>query len=413
MKRPVLELEKYADLAVRVGINVQQGQTLVVTAPLTAVELVRLITQKAYEAGAKNVYVEWNDEQLSLIKYKLAPDEAFNEYPMFRAKGWEEFAENGAGFLSIYSPNPDLLQDVDPQRVAAASKTAGTAMQGWRNYTMAHRVAWSIISTPTEEWAAKVFPGLAPDEAVNKLWDAILKAVRVDRDNPIQAWKEHNARLANTVDYLNRKQYRQLVYRAEGTDLTVDMPQNHVWHGGSTENEKGVTFNPNMPTEEVFTMPHKYGANGTVRSTRPLNYGGNLIDDFTLRFENGKVVDFTAKKGYDTLKLLLETDEGARQLGELALVPHRSPISDTNLVFYNTLFDENASCHFALGRAYPITIADGSSLTKEQLAERGANDSLVHVDFMIGAADLEIDGITEDGRSEPIFRQGNWAIDNM
>ncbi|MFC3769496.1 aminopeptidase [Paenibacillus sp. GCM10012303] len=406
-----LDLEKYAELAVRVGINVQQGQTLVVSAPLTAVELVRKITRKAYEAGAKNVHVEWNDEEITKIKYELAPDEALSEYPMFRAKGWEEFAANGAGFLSIYSTNPDLLKDIDPKRVAAATKAAGTALQGWRHYTMAHKVAWSLISTPTPEWAAKMFPGLPVDEAVAKLWELILKATRVDLDDPVQEWKEHNARLSKTVDYLNKKQYRQLVYKGEGTDLTVNMPDNHVWHGGSTDNEKGVTFNPNMPTEEVFTMPHKDGANGTVRSTKPLNYGGNLIDNFTLRFENGKVVDFTAEKGYETLKLLLDTDEGARMLGELALVPHRSPISDTNLIFYNTLFDENASCHFALGRAYPITIEGGSEMSKEQLSERGANDSLIHVDFMMGSSSMNIDGITADGRAEPIFRDGNWAIE--
>lgn len=406
-----LDLEKYAELAVRVGINVQQGQTLVVSAPLTAVELVRKITRKAYEAGAKNVHVEWNDEETTKIKYELAPDEALSEYPMFRAKGWEEFAANGAGFLSIYSTNPDLLKDIDPKRVAAATKAAGTALQGWRHYTMAHKVAWSLISTPTPEWAAKIFPDLPTDEAVAKLWELILKATRVDLEDPVQEWKEHNARLSKTVDYLNKKQYRQLVYKGEGTDLTVDMPENHVWHGGSTENEKGVTFNPNMPTEEVFTMPHKDGANGTVSSTKPLNYGGNLIDNFTLRFENGKVVDFTAEKGYETLKLLLDTDEGARMLGELALVPHRSPISDTNLIFYNTLFDENASCHFALGRAYPITIEGGSEMTKEQLSERGSNDSLIHVDFMMGSSSMNIDGITRDGSSEPIFRDGNWAIE--
>ncbi|MBD2864284.1 aminopeptidase [Paenibacillus oceani] len=406
-----LDLEKYAELAVRVGINVQQGQTLVVSAPLTAVELVRKITRKAYEAGAKNVHVEWNDEEITKIKYELAPDEALSEYPMFRAKGWEEFAANGAGFLSIYSTNPDLLKDIDPKRVAAATKAAGTALQGWRHYTMAHKVAWSLISTPTPEWAAKMFPDLPVDEAVAKLWELILKATRVDLDDPVQEWKEHNARLSKTVDYLNKKQYRQLVYKGEGTDLTVNMPDNHVWHGGSTDNEKGVTFNPNMPTEEVFTMPHKDGANGTVRSTKPLNYGGNLIDNFTLRFENGKVVDFTAEQGYETLKLLLDTDEGARMLGELALVPHRSPISDTNLIFYNTLFDENASCHFALGRAYPITIEGGSEMSKEQLSERGANDSLIHVDFMMGSSSMNIDGITADGRAEPIFRDGNWAIE--
>ncbi|PYI51593.1 aminopeptidase [Paenibacillus flagellatus] len=405
------DLEKYAELAVRVGINVQQGQTLVVTAPLTAAELVRAIARKAYEAGAKNVHVEWNDETLTQIKYKMAPDEAFAEYPMFRAKGWEEFAENGAGFLSIYSPNPDLLNGVDPQRIATASKTAATALQGWRSYTMAHRVSWSLISTPTVEWASKVFPDVPADEAVEKLWDVILKAVRVDKDDPVAAWKAHNAQIAKMVDYLNAKQYKQLVYRGEGTDLTVDMPENHVWCGGSRPNAKGVEFNPNMPTEEVFTMPHKDGVNGVVRSTKPLNHGGTLIDNFTLRFENGRVVDFTAEKGYDALKLLLDTDEGARRLGEMALVPFRSPISDTNLIFYNTLYDENASCHFALGRAYPTTIEGGEEMTKEQLAERGANDSLVHVDFMMGSADLSIDGVTADGRREPIFRDGNWAFE--
>lgn len=405
------DLDKYAELAVRVGINVQPGQTLVVTAPLTAVELVRRIARKAYEAGAKNVHVEWNDEQLTRIKYDLAPPEALAEYPLFRARGWEEFAENGAGFLSLYSPNPDLLNGVDPERVAMASKTAAIALQGWRGYTMAHRVSWSLISTPTEEWAAKLFPDLPADQAIGKLWAHIFRAVRVDTEDPVQAWKEHNARLAKTVDYLNRKQYRKLVYRAEGTELTVGLPDRHVWHGGSTDNEKGVTFNPNMPTEEVFTMPHKDRIDGFVRSTRPLNHGGNLIENFTLRFERGRVVDFAAQKGYDTLKLLLATDEGAARLGEVALVPHRSPISETNLIFYNTLFDENASCHFALGRAYPTTLEGGTNMTREQLTEHGGNDSLVHVDFMMGAADLDIDGVAEDGTAEPIFRQGNWAIE--
>lgn len=406
-----IELEKYAELAVRVGINVQQGQTLVVSAPLTAVELVRKIARKAYEAGAKNVHVEWNDEELTLIKYKLAPEEAFHEYPMFRAKGWEEFAENGAGFLSIYSPNPDLLKDVDPKRVAAATKASGEALKGWRSYTMSNKVSWTLISTPTVEWAAKMFPELPAGVAVERLWDLILKATRVDQPDPVAAWKEHNARLAKTVDYLNAKQYRRFVYKSEGTDLTVDMPERHLWLGGSVLNGKGIAFNPNVPTEEVFSMPHKEGANGVVRSKKPLNYGGTLIDNFTLKFKNGRVVDFSAETGYETLKLLLETDEGARRLGEIALVPHRSPISDTNQIFYNTLFDENASCHFALGRAYPTTLQDGSGLGREELAARGANDSLVHVDFMIGSSDLSIDGITADGRSEPVFRNGNWAIE--
>lgn len=405
-----LELEKYAELAVKVGINIQPGQTLVVSAPLSAVQLVRLIVRKAYEAQAHNVHVEWNDETITRIKYELAPEQALSEYPMFRAQGWEQFAADGAGFLSIYAPNPDLLDGIDPARVATATKAAAIALQGWRGYTMAHRVAWSLLSTPTPEWAAKLFPNLPADEAEQQLWTHILRAVRVDQDDPVAAWGKHNARLARTVAYLNAKQYKRLVYRGKGTDLSVEMPEHHEWHGGATRNEKGVVFNPNMPTEEVFTMPHKDGANGVVRSTRPLNYNGNLIDQFSLTFKDGKVVDFSAEQGYDTLKLLIETDEGAARLGELALVPHRSPISDTNLIFYNTLFDENASCHFALGRAYPTTLRGGTDMTKEQLAASGANDSLVHVDFMMGDSGLDIDGVTATGEIEPIFRQGNWAI---
>jgi aminopeptidase len=403
-------LEQYAELAVRMGVNIQPGQTLVVTAPITSAELIRKIAKKAYEAGAKNVHVEWNDDQISYLKYKLAPDEAFLEYPMWRAQGWEQFAADGAAFLSISAPNPDLLKDVDPKRVANAQKTAASALKGYRNYTMSNKVCWTIIAAPTAEWAAKVFPGVPADEAVGKLWDRIFEAVRVTGGDPIQAWKDHNAFLAKTVDYMNAKQYKQLVYESEGTNLTVELPEGHEWHGGATKSGSGTMFNPNMPTEEVFTMPHKDGTNGVVRSKRPLNYGGNVIDNFTLRFENGKIVDFSAEQGYDTLKLLLDTDEGARRLGEIALVPHRSPISRMNLVFYNTLFDENASCHFALGRAYPFTLKGGTELSDEELAARGANNSLVHVDFMVGSADLKIDAVTRDGVREPLFRNGDWAI---
>ncbi|MBW7454690.1 aminopeptidase [Paenibacillus sepulcri] len=404
------QLENYAALAVSVGVNVQQGQTVVVMAPITAAPLVRLIASKAYDAGAKNVHVEYNDEELSLIKYKQAPEEALTEYPMWRAKAWEEFAENGAAFIQIYSPNPNLLNDVDPARVAAASKAASAALNGYRGFLMNHTNAWSLISYATPEWAAKVFPDVTPEEAVQKLWKLIIDATRIDLEDPIQAWKEHNAKLLQMVDLLNGKRYRQLQYEAPGTSLTVDLPEGHIWLGGSKANAKDVFFNPNMPTEEVFTMPHRDGVNGTVRSTKPLNYNGQVISGFSLTFKDGKVIDYSAEQGYEALSNLLNTDEGARHLGEIALVPHDSPISNSNVIFFNTLFDENASCHLALGQAYPVNINGGTAMSPEELLAHGANRSLTHEDFMIGSPAMNIDGVTQDGAREPIFRNGNWAI---
>ncbi|MEV5030477.1 aminopeptidase [Paenibacillus sp. LPE1-1-1.1] len=403
-------LEKYAALAVKVGVNVQQGQTVVVMAPITAAPLVRLIASKAYEAGAKNVHVEYNDEELSLIKYKQAPDEAFSEYPMFRAKAWEDFVEQGAAFITIYSPNPDLLNDVDPNRVAAASKAASTALSGYRSSLMNHTNAWSLLSYATPGWAAKVFPDSSPEDAVQKLWERIIDATRIGLEDPIVAWKEHNAKLLQMVEVLNNKRYKQLQYEAPGTSLTVELPEGHIWLGGSKANAKGIFFNPNMPTEEVFTMPNKDGVNGTVRSTKPLNYNGQVINGFSLTFKDGKVIEHSAEQGYEALTHLLNTDDGARHLGEIALVPHDSPISNANVTFFNTLYDENASCHLALGQAYPVNLKGGTKMSPEELLAHGANRSLTHEDFMIGSPDMNIDGVTQDGKREPIFRNGNWAI---
>ncbi|MGN7296490.1 aminopeptidase [Ferdinandcohnia sp. SAFN-114] len=403
-------LEKYADLAVRVGVNVQQGQNLLINAPISAVEYVRKVVKKAYEAGARNVYVEWNDDEITRTRFDLAPDEAFLDYPMWKAKGMEELAENGAAFLSIISSNPDLLKGVNPERIANANKTAGQALEKYRNYSQADKVSWSVIAVPSESWAEKVFPDLSSAEQVEKLWEAIFQATRVDTENPVQAWKDHNATLHAKVEYLNKKKYKKLHYTAPGTDLMVELPEGHVWIGGGGENEQNIQFVANMPTEEVFTVPAKEGVNGYISSTKPLNYGGSLIDNFTLTFENGRIVDVKAEAGEDTLKRLVETDEGSHYLGEVALVPHSSPISQSKILFYNTLFDENASNHFAIGNAYAFCIEGGKTMSREELVIKGANSSITHVDFMVGSGEMDIDGITTDGTIEPVFRKGDWAF---
>ncbi len=405
-------LEKYAVLAVEVGVNLQKDQILSLEAPLTAAPFVHKIVKHAYKVGARHVTVHYMDDELTKLALEMQPEEGLKELPSWIIKRRQEAAEQGAAFLQIYVPNPDLLKDIPSERISTYYKTLGTAMEKWRQYTMNDRVSWSLISMPTPLWAKKIFPDLEEQEGMDKLWDTIFSMVRVDNDDPIAAWKKHNESLLKTCDYLNEKQYTQLVYTGGGTDFTLNLVENHVWKGGGATNiVTNNWFNPNLPTEEVFTMPHKDGANGVVHSTKPLNYAGNLIDNFTITFKDGKVVDFTAEKGYDTLKTLLEIDEGASRLGEVALVPHESPISLSNLTFYNTLYDENASCHLALGKAYPTNIENGAEQTMEELSKRGVNNSLVHEDFMIGSQLLNIDGVTKDGKREPIFRDGNWALE--
>ncbi|MED4171279.1 aminopeptidase [Halalkalibacterium halodurans] len=403
-------LEKYAELAVKVGVNIQPGQTLVIRTPISALELVRLVAKKAYEAGAKNVHVEWSDEELTRTKFHLAPDEAFHEYPAWIAKGFEELAENGAAFLSITGQDPDLLKDADPERVANLNKAGGKALKTFRSYIMADKVSWSIVAAPSEGWAKKISPDESKDRAVEKLWEAIFAATRTDQADPVAAWKNHLKTLDEKMNELNKRRYHALHYKAPGTDLTIELPDTHLWVSGGSTNKDGVDFVANIPTEEVFTAAKKTGVNGTVTNTKPLNYGGTLIDQFTLTFKDGKVVDFTAEQGYETLKRLLDTDEGARYIGEVALVPHQSPISETDLIFYNTLFDENASNHLAIGTAYAFNIEGGKEMSEEELEQAGINTSITHVDFMIGSSEMDIDGITKDGKREPVFRKGNWAF---
>jgi aminopeptidase len=403
-------LEKYANLAVRVGVNIQKGQTLVINASISSAPFVRLLAKKAYDAGAKNVHIEWSDDEITRIKYDLAPDEAFHDYPTWKAKGFEELCENGAAFLSVISSNPDLLKGVDPDRISNANKAYGLAMDKFRSYIQSDKVSWSVVAVPSEAWAAKVFPGLTIDEQEQKLWEAIFMATRADLEDPVKAWKEHSETLHSKERYMNEKRYKKLHYKAPGTDLTIELPEKHVWIGGGSVNEKGVSFVANMPTEEVFTVPAKTGVNGVVSSTKPLSYAGNLIENFSVTFKHGRIISVKAEKGEETLKKLVETDEGSHYIGEVALVPHHSPISNSNIIFFNTLFDENASNHLAIGSAYSFCIEGGKTMSKEELEQHGANSSIAHVDFMIGSEEMDIDGITADGKVEAVFRNGNWAF---
>lgn len=403
-------LQKYAELAVKVGVNVQPGQTLVVNASTDSVELVRLIVKQAYEAGARFVKVNWNDDVVSRLRYDLAAEESFLDQPKWHAGEMLELVENGAAVLHVISSDPDLLKGVSNSRIVNSQKTYGQAMSKYRQYQQADKFSWSIVAVPSKAWAAKVFPDVPEEEQIDKLWEAIFAAVRVDQPDTLQAWDRHIAQLNQKSDYLNNKKFKKLHYVAPGTDLTIELPEGHIWVAADSTNAQGNSFLANLPTEEVFTAPLKTGVNGTVSSTKPLSYSGNIIDEFTLTFEQGRVVDVKAKQGEDVLKQLVEMDEGAHYLGEVALVPHGSPISQSNILYYNTLFDENASNHLAIGSAYAFNLEGGKEMNQEQLKESGLNTSITHVDFMIGSDSMDIFGVTTDGQEVQIFKAGNWSI---
>ncbi|MFX3636119.1 MAG: aminopeptidase [Candidatus Pristimantibacillus sp.] len=404
------KLSNYADLIVQIGANVQNGQSVIVNATVDAIHLVRLVVKKAYEAGAYQVKVVWHDDAVTRIKYDLAPEQSLLEEPKWSAGEKLEMAEQGAASITISSADPDLLKGVPLDRVNNADKTLRKANEQYRKYAQAFKFSWSLATVPSAAWAAKVFPDLPEEEQISRLWDAIFTMVRADLPDPIASWEAHIQELHRRAKYLNDKSYKLLHYTAPGTDLSIELPEEQVWFGGSKSNEHGVMFVPNLPTEEVYTAPFRTGVNGTVTSTKPLSYNGNIIEQFSLSFENGRVVDVTAEQGVDVLKGLIETDEGSHYLGEVALVPHQSPISASNLLFYKTLFDENASCHLAVGSAYTSCIKGGTKLTQKELLAKGINTSMAHTDFMVGSGQLDIYGITKDGVKEAVLLQGNWAF---
>jgi len=405
-------IEKLADLAVKIGANVQKDQIVVINGSTETKDIVRIVTKKAYEAGAKKVLVNWRDEYTSKMAVEYQTIETLQEIPDYIINRYQYFVDNGACVISIVSPIPELNKDLDPNKQQAVAIASSKALNFYREHMMGNRSQWTIIAASNPIWAKKVFPQKDESEAVEALWNAIFNASRVTENNdPIQEWNDHNARLIAHNTILNNHQFKALHFKNNlGTDLIVELVKNHVWSGGQEKATNGVIFNPNIPTEENFTMPLKTGVNGKVVATKPLDYQGNLIEDFWLEFKDGKVINYDAKQGKDNLKNLIEFDEGSSYLGEVALISYDSPISNANILFYNTLFDENASCHLALGRAYPMNIQGGTEMSDEELEKCGYNNSMAHVDFMFGSKDMDIVGETNDGKKVQIFKDGNFVI---
>ncbi len=404
-------LEKYARLVVRVGVNLQKDQILVINAPIECAEFARAMARAAFLAGAKDVVMRWGDEQSAHIRYAYGDQAIFEEYPDWLAAFYNDAAGRGAAFVSIAARDPEIFRDIDPEKLTLASRAAGGALLEYRTRMMSNQNRWCVVSVPTAGWARKVFPELPEGQAVEELRAAIYHTIYVDEDtDPVENWQKHINFLHRAAAFLNQQKFVSLHYRnGLGTDLTLRLPKGYLFAGGSEDAADGVPFAANLPSEEVYSLPDREGTEGIVYASKPLIYNGNVIDGFWLRFEKGKVVDFHAERGEKVLGELLETDEGSCYLGEVALVPYDSPISRSGILFYNTLFDENAACHLALGKAYPTCIEGGADMDSVTLLQHGANDSLLHEDFMVGTPDLSIVGTTEDGRQIPIFEKGNWA----
>ena len=405
-------LEKYAKLIVEVGANVQKDQLVVVSTSTETRELARLIVKAAYNAGARTVNVQWSDAYVSRHNYDGMSIEALEEIPEWTVDKSKYFIEQGGCIISITSPIPGVNAGADSLKMQKAGIAHMKAFKFVQDYMMGNGTQWTVVAAPNNVWAKKVFPDLEEDIAYEALWDAILQASRVTETNdPIAEWEEHNKRLLSHNKILNDYQFDSLHFtNSLGTDLIVKLVENHIWAGGGENSGKGIYFNPNIPTEENFTMPSKFEVNGKVVATKPLNYQGNLIEDFWFEFKDGKVINYDAGKQKETLKRLLEFDEGSTYLGEVALISHDSPISNSNILFLNTLFDENASCHLALGRAYPMNVKGGTEMNEEELVAAGSNLSMVHSDFMFGSEDMQVEGTQKDGTKVAIFKDGNFVI---
>jgi aminopeptidase len=408
-------LDNYIEVIIKKGLNIQPGQRLLIASafdPGVSIELtgfVRLLVEKAYKNGAKFVDVMWRDDEIELLKYKYGSEESLKEYPFWRTQTAEKFLENGDALLIIYAENPDLFKEIQPQMLSTAQQTMFKYLKPLLDKIGKNLSSWLMVSAPLVGWSEKILPDVPPAERIDKFWDILFDICRVKNENPIAAWEEHIKQLKSRSEYLNQKHYSALRLTAPGTDLTIGLPEGHVWMSGSEKNIKGIEFVANIPTEEVFTVPHKDKVNGFVSSTKHLFFGGSLVEDFKLTFEEGKVVQVSAKKGEDFLNGLVNIDEGACRTGEIALVPHSSPISQYKKIFYNILIDENASNHIALGNAYRTNITKGDSMSDEEFSKVGGNVSGIHIDFMVGSEQMRVDGILKSGDTEPIMKNGEWA----
>ncbi|MBI0445745.1 aminopeptidase [Deinococcus sp. DB0503] len=416
MLRPVTnlsfeeKLRNYARLAVRIGLGVREGQRVLVEAPVETAPLARLLVREAYDAGASFVDVRWDDDDVQLARFTLAPEGSFEQISRWRVDAETETADAGGAVIAIRATNPNLFAHVDPARVTAHQRVLAAYRKPYSLQVMTNRLNWNLISAPVPEWAELMFPGLPREEAVQKQWDAIFAATRADQPDPVAAWQAHLADLKRRRELLTEKQYAALHFKGGETDLTVGLADDHIWGGGAAQTPSGITFTANIPTEEVWTAPHRERVDGVVVSTKPLSYNGVLIEGIRIRFAGGRVVEATARQGQDTLAQLIDTDEGSHRLGEVALVPHSSPISRSGLFFFNTLYDENAASHIAIGSAYRFNVRGGVDMTLEEFQAKGGNDSLTHVDWMIGSGEMDVDGITRDGQREPVMRAGEFVI---
>ncbi len=411
MIKPTL-LEKFARLAVRIGANVQKGQIVNINSSTETIELTRAVVKEAYRAGADVVLVNWSDAYISRDGFDFRTKESLSTIPQWYIDRMKYLVDKGVCVISISSPIPDINQGVDPEKMQAMNIAGHKAFPFYMDYIMGSKGQWTIIAGANKAWAKKVFPDLDEDEALDALWDAILKTSRVSEDtDPVEEWNKHNQELFKHNDILTDYQFEKLQFKNSlGTDIEIRLAEDHVWVGGGEHTTKGIMFNPNIPTEESFCMPHRDGVNGIVYASKPLNYQGNLIEDFWIRFKDGKVVEYDAKKNKQSLESIFNTDEGAKHLGEIALISYDSPISNLGILFYNTLFDENASCHIALGRAIPANLKGGNEMKPEELQAKGYNHSMTHVDFMFGTKDLSVVGITKEGKKVQIFKNGNFVI---
>jgi aminopeptidase len=405
------KLDRLAEVAVRVGLGLREGQELVLTAPTDALTLVRRITDHAYRAGALLVTTFYADDPCILSRFEHAPDASFDYAPVWLQDAIAKAFKSGVARMAIAGANPALLSKQDPAKVARANVAASKAAKPAMELITRHEINWTIVGAATPEWAKLVFPGEPVEAAVAKLWEAIFQASRITGDDPVAAWLEHGARLKRRVDLLNAKRFSALHFKSKdgSTDLKVGLADQHLWAGGGTTAGNGIYCQPNIPTEECFTTPHKDRVDGVVRATKPLSHQGTLIENIRCRFEGGEIVEATATAGEDVLNRLISTDDGARRLGEVALVPASSPIAATGILFWSTLFDENAASHIALGQAYSTCLIGGEKMDEEALNALGANSSLIHVDWMIGSAQMDVDGIAADGGAEPLMRGGEWV----